>query len=155
MSYRRPILQVKSQRQHLECLTCWGDKEPDCCSVVQGPLFRWKSFENQAPSLEKEFRGTESILLRSSGTFHSVMIWGSTSSAGVGPLGFIKSTQPLWRCWFHFPAGLGSCPHCQKYQKLIQWTYGVTELDWKYLNPKENLWSVVKRKMRDPTMQMT
>ncbi len=23
--------------------------------------------------------------------------------------------QALWRCWFHFPAGLGTCPHCQRY----------------------------------------
>ncbi len=29
--------------------------------------------------------------------------------------------QTLWRCWFHFPAGLGTCPHCQRYQKLVQW----------------------------------
>ncbi len=29
--------------------------------------------------------------------------------------------QDLWRCWFHFPAGLGTCPHCQRYQKLVQW----------------------------------
>ncbi len=21
--------------------------------------------------------------------------------------------------WFHFPAGFGTCPHCQKYQKLV------------------------------------
>ncbi len=31
--------------------------------------------------------------------------------------------QALWRCWFHFPAGLGSCPHCQRYQKLVQWPW--------------------------------
>ncbi len=31
--------------------------------------------------------------------------------------------QVLWRCWFHFPAGLGTCPHCQRYQKLIQWPW--------------------------------
>ncbi len=24
--------------------------------------------------------------------------------------------QALWRCWFHFPAGLGTCPHCHRYQ---------------------------------------
>ncbi len=36
--------------------------------------------------------------------------------------------QALWRCWFHFPAGLGTCPHCQRYQKLVQW-HGVTVLD--------------------------
>ncbi len=33
------------------------------------------------------------------------------------------SWQSLWRCWFYFPAGLGSCPHCQRYQKLVQWPW--------------------------------
>ncbi len=28
--------------------------------------------------------------------------------------------QALWRCGFHFPAGLGTCPQCQRYQKLDQ-----------------------------------
>ncbi len=31
--------------------------------------------------------------------------------------------QALWRCWFHFPAGLGTCPHCQRYKKLVQWPW--------------------------------
>ncbi len=31
--------------------------------------------------------------------------------------------QGLWRCWFHFPAGFGTCPHCQSYQKLVQWPW--------------------------------
>ncbi len=31
--------------------------------------------------------------------------------------------QALWGCWFHFPAGLGTCPHCQRYQKLVQWPW--------------------------------
>ncbi len=31
--------------------------------------------------------------------------------------------QALWRCWFHFPTGLGTCPHCQRYQKLFQWPW--------------------------------
>ncbi len=72
----------------------------------------------------------------------SVMIWAAMSSAGVGPLCFLKSTvnaaiyqeilehfhasfcwQALWRCWFHFPTGLGTCPHCQRYQKLVQWPW--------------------------------
>ncbi len=75
-------------------------------------------------------------------SFQSVMIWAAMSSAGVGPLCFLKSTvnaaiyqeilelfhasfcwQALWRCWFHFPAGLGTCPHCQRYQKLVQWPW--------------------------------
>ncbi len=31
--------------------------------------------------------------------------------------------QALWRCWFHFPAVLATCPHCQRYQKLVQWPW--------------------------------
>ncbi len=31
--------------------------------------------------------------------------------------------QALWRCWFHFSAGLGTCPHCQRYQNLVQWPW--------------------------------
>ncbi len=31
--------------------------------------------------------------------------------------------EALWRYWFHFPAGFGTCPHCQRYQKLVQWPW--------------------------------
>ncbi len=31
--------------------------------------------------------------------------------------------QALWRYRFHFPAGVGTCPHCQRYQKLVQWPW--------------------------------
>ncbi len=31
--------------------------------------------------------------------------------------------QALWRCWYHFPTGLGTCPHCQRCQKLVQWPW--------------------------------
>ncbi len=37
--------------------------------------------------------------------------------------GHLLPTAILWRCWFHFPAGLGTCPHCQRYQKLVQWSW--------------------------------
>ena len=33
------------------------------------------------------------------------------------------SRQALWRCWLHFPVGLGTCPHCPKYQNLVQWPW--------------------------------
>ncbi len=63
--------------------------------------------------------------------------------------------QALWRCWFHFPAGLGTCPHCHRYQKLVQWPWcycawlsSQTRLN---LNPIENLWGIVKRKMKHQT----
>ncbi len=60
--------------------------------------------------------------------------------------------QALWRCWFHFPAGLGTCPHCQRYQKLVQWPWCycawlASKLAWP--EPIDNLWGIVKRKMRD------
>ncbi len=35
--------------------------------------------------------------------------------------------QALWRCWFHFPAGLGTCPHCQRYQSWFN-DHGCTVL---------------------------
>ncbi len=73
----------------------------------------------------------------------SVMIWGAMSSAGIGSLCFLKTnvTAPVYQeifdylmlpfadqlnstqCWFHFPAGFGTCPHCQKHQKLVKWPW--------------------------------
>ncbi len=36
----------------------------------------------------------------------------------------LPSADKLYRrCWFHFPAGLGTCPHSQRYQKLVQWPW--------------------------------
>ncbi len=58
----------------------------------------------------------------------------------------------LWRCWFHFPAGLGTCPHCQRYQKLVQWPWCYcTWLASKLIWPEPHRESMVKRKrnMRD------
>lgn len=33
------------------------------------------------------------------------------------------SSQALWRCWFYFSVGFYTCPHCQRYQKLVQWPW--------------------------------
>ncbi len=102
------------------------------------------SFGNQGPRVwRKREEAQNPCCLKSSVKFtQSVMI--AMSSAGVGPLCFLKSTvnaaihkehlralhasfcwQASWRCWFHFPAGLGTCPHCQRYQKLVKrpWCY--------------------------------
>ncbi len=58
--------------------------------------------------------------------------------------------EALWRCRFHFPAGLGTCPHWQKYQKLVQWPWCYCAwLASKLTRPEPNLWGIVKRKMRD------
>ncbi len=132
----------------------------------QGPRVWRKSGEEQNP-----------CCLKSSVKFpQSVMIWAAMSSTAVGPLCFLKSTvnaaiylemfralhaffcwQALWRCWFHFPAGLGTCPHCQNYQKLVQWppcwcVWLASKLAW----PEP--YGVLSRgrwETPDPTMQMT
>ncbi len=51
--------------------------------------FIWKS---RSQSLEEELRGTECCLESSVKFPQSVMIWAAMSSAGVGPLCFLKST---------------------------------------------------------------
>ncbi len=62
--------------------------------------------------------------------------------------------QALWRCWFHFPAGLDICPHCQRYQKLVQWPWCycawlASKLAWPEPR-RESRWETP-----DPTIQMT
>ncbi len=62
--------------------------------------------------------------------------------------------QALWRCWFHFPAGLGTCPLCWRYQKLVQWpecycAWLASKLAWPEPH-RESRWETP-----DPTMQMT
>ncbi len=51
--------------------------------------FFWKS---RSQSLEEEWRDTESMLPEVSTVTQSVMIWAAMSSAGVGPLCFLKYT---------------------------------------------------------------
>ncbi len=162
----KPLL---NQRQRQKRLT-WAVEKKN--SVVQSPLFRWKYiFISRSQSLEEEWRGTESMLQCSVKFPQSVMIWAAMSSAGVGPLCFLspQSTQSSTRkCLEHFmlpsvdklygdadfifqqdlaPA------HTAKGTKSWFNDHGVTVLDWPAnspdLNPIENLWGIVKRKMRD------
>ncbi len=101
----------------------------------------------------------------------SVMIWAAMSSAGVGPLCFLKSTvnaaiyQEILEHFmlpsadklygdadFIFQQDLAPA-HTAKGTKSWFNGHGVTVLDWPAnspdLNPIENLWSIIKRKMRD------
>ncbi len=99
------------------------------------------------------------------------MIWAAMSSAGVGPLCLLKSTvnaaiyqdilehfmlpsaDKLYRdANFIFQQDLAPA-HTAKGTKSWFNDHGVTVLDWPAnspdLNPIENLWGIVKRKMRD------
>ncbi len=54
------------------------------------------------------------------------VFWSPQSTQPPGNLRALHASfcwQALWRCWFHFPAGLGTCPHCQRNQKLVQWPW--------------------------------
>ncbi len=103
-------------------------------------------------------------------SFQSVMIWAAISSAGVGPLCFLKPVnaaiyQDILEHFmlpfadklygdadFIFQQDLAPA-HTAKGTKSWFNDHGVTVLDWPAnspdLNPIENLWSIVKRKMRD------
>ncbi len=103
------------------------------------------------------------------------MIWASMSSAGAGPLCFLKSTvnaaiyqEFLERFMlpsadklyedadFIFQQDLAPA-HTTKGTKSWFNDHGVTVLDWPAnsldVNPIENLWVIVKRKMRHQTQQ--
>ncbi len=99
--------------------------------------------KSRSQSLEEEWRGTASMLLEVQCEVSTVSddlgchvicwCWSTVFSEVHSQCshlpGHFKALhasfcwQALWRCWFHFSAGLGTCPHCQRYQKLAQWPW--------------------------------
>ncbi len=131
------------------------------------------SFGNQCPRVWRKGGEAHSpSFLKSSVKFpQSVMIWGAMSSAGVGPLCFLKtkvttsvyqiilehfmlpSADQLFKdADFIFQQDLAPA-HTAKSTKRWLNDHGVGVLDWPAnspdLNPIENLWGIVKRKMRN------
>ncbi len=148
----------------------FSDESKFCISFGnQGPRVWMKGGEAHSPSC-----------LKSSVKFpQSVMIWGAMSSAGVGPLCFLKTnvTAPFYQdilehfmlpsaeqlfedADFIFQQDLAPA-HTAKSTKSWLNDHGVGVLDWSAispdLNPIDNLSGIVKRKMRNkrPKMQMS
>ncbi len=130
------------------------------------------SFGNQGPRVwRKRGEAQNPHCLRSSVKFpQSVMVWGAMSSAGVGPLCFLRSkvnTAVYQEVLEHFmlPAAdqlYGDADfifqqdlapaHSSKATSSWFKDHGIPVLNWPAnspdLNPIENLWGIVKRKMR-------
>ncbi len=135
------------------------------------------SFGNQGPRVWGKSEEAESKLLKNPvWSFHNQWwIWGAMSSAGVGPLCFIKSrvkaavyqeilerfmllsADKLYRdADFLFQQDLAPA-HSAKTTSNWFADRGITVLNWPAnspdLNPIENLRGIVKRKMRPQTQQ--
>ncbi len=132
------------------------------------------SFGNQGPRVwRKDGEACSSSCLKSSVKFpQSVMIWGAMSSAGAGPLCFLKTnvTAPVYQDILEhfllpsadrlfkdadliFQQDLAPA-HTAKSTKSWLNEHGVGVLDWPANSPDlniENLWGIVKRKMRNKT----
>ncbi len=171
----KPLL---NQRQRQKRLTWATEKKNWTVAQWSKVLFSDESkfcisFGNQGPRVwRKSGEAQNPCCLKSSVKFpQSVMIWAAMSSAGVGPLCFLKSTvnaaiyQEILEHFmlpsadklygdddFIFQQDLAPA-HTAKGTKSWFNDHGVTVLDWPAnlpdLNPIENLWGIVKRKMRD------
>ncbi len=171
----KPLL---NQRQRQKRLTWAVEKKNWTVAQWSKVLFSDESkfcisFGNQGPRVwRKSGEAQNPCCLKSSVKFpQSVMIWAAMSSAGVGPLCFLKSTvnaaiyQEILEHFmlpsadklygdadFIFQQDLAPA-HTAKGTKSWFNDHGVTVLDWPAnspdLNPIENLWGIVKRKMWD------
>ncbi len=158
----KPLLNNRQRQKRL----AWA-KGLDCCWVVQSYVLWWKYilhflWKSGSQNLEEERRGTESTLLEVQCKVSTVIdglgchvicwCWSTVFSEVQGQHSHIPGSfralhasccwPTLRRCRFHFPTELGTCTK----------DHGIPVLNWPAnspdLNPIENLWGIVKRKMR-------
>lgn len=102
-------------------------------------LFIWRA---RSESLEEGWRGTvpkcEASTVSGYLLSHVICCRHQVQSLHSRPAG-LSRTLPASLCWqagwrsrFHFPSGLGTCPHSQKYQSLVWWGL----YDWAGLTSK-------------------
>ncbi len=171
----KPLLKQKHRQKHLT----WAKKKKNW-TVAQWSKVLFSdeskfsiSFGNQGPRVwRKSGEAQKRCFLKSSvKILQSVMIWAAMSSAGVGPLCFLKSTvnaaiyQEIVEHFmlpsadnlygdadFLFQQDLAPA-HSAKGTKSWFNDHSVTVLDWPAnspdLNPIENPLGIVKRKMTD------
>ncbi len=176
----KPLLNHRQRQRHLT----WA-KEKKNWTVAQWSKVLFSdeskfciSFGNQGPRVWRKGGEAHSpSCMKSSVKFpQSVIIWGAMSSAGVGPLCFLKTnaTAPDYQdilvhfmlpsadqlfkdADFIFQQDLAPA-HTAKSTKSWLNDHGVGVLDWPAnspdLNPIENLWGIVKRKMRNKRLKM-
>ncbi len=177
MGFRVHVKPLLNNRQRQKRLAWAKDKKDWTAAEWSKVMFSDESkfcisFGNQGPRVwRKRGEAQNPRCLRSSVKFpQSVMVWGAMSSAGVGPLCFLRSkvnTAVYQEVLEHFmlPAAdqlyemqisfSNRTWHLHTVPKLpVTWfkDHGIPVLNWPAnspdLNPIENLWGIVKRKMR-------
>ncbi len=166
----KPLLNSRQRQKHL---TWAKDKKDWTAAEWSKVMFSDEStfcisFGNQGPRVwRKRGEAQNPRCLRSSVKFpQSVMVWGAMSSAGVGPLCFLRSKantavyqqvlehfmlpsadQLYGDADFIFQQDLAPA-HSAKATSTWFKDHGIPVLNWPANSPDPNLWGIVKRKMR-------
>ncbi len=133
--------QATSETKHRQKHLTWA-KRKITGLLLSGPKSSFKMKVNVAFNLEikvlrvwrKSGEAHNPCCLKSSVKFpQSVMIWAAMSSAGVCPLLTEVHSQRSHLpensrahasfCWKLYGDDDFTCPHCQRYQKLVQWPW--------------------------------